>query len=388
MDHLRSDHFNVPDWLIRAWRDAENFLAKRFGLIDLSGTLHQEKSYWSRNLGLPPAQPDENLFYLYEAVVSRHKWPANICDLSPETTVSPGIFPSPNSANLLTLTSTDFGYVITIHDSITRPWKLLISDPLTILQIERERWCSDANNLLTHLVTNGIPFQVLNPNVLRASPFLKHPGPTLHPTGKDPLLIDYFAYRHGLADFLSAYPRARAAALCAGGILWRLSVDVLPLPSETEIVGPFDHRSCISRNIDGITYWTPRLTEQEEQVLVGVYRWAESKPSLNPPPLMLHSQPTGPSDNPRDDSWWPKPQLWAGSGLDFGAWAPLDEDWYQKRRADIANRTASCVQSRRWRAYIKFAGKDAANFLSNARSLAASFLLQHRLQTLPSPGKS
>jgi len=255
--------------------------------MDLSGTPCGEKSYWSRKLGLPPGQPDENLFHLYEAVVSRCEWPPNICDLSPETTLTPETFPSPNLTNLLTLSSTEFGYVVDIQDRVTRPWKLLISDPLTILQIERERWCSDGNNLLTHLVTNGIPFQVLHQNVLKTSSFPDHPGPTLHPTGKDPLLIDYFAYRHDLVDFLSTYPHARAAALCAGGILWRLSVDVLALPSETDIVGPFDHHACISRNINGITYWTPRLTEQEQQVLVGVYRWAESKSSPNLPSPML-----------------------------------------------------------------------------------------------------
>jgi hypothetical protein len=85
------------------------------------------------------------------------------------------------------------------------------------------------------------------------------------------------------------------------------------------------------------------------------------------------------SNNPRDDSWWPKPQLWFSSGLDFGAWAPLDEGWYQTRHTDICNRTAGCIQSKKWRQNLKFEAKDAAKFLSNARSLAKLFLDVNRL---------
>jgi hypothetical protein len=65
--------------------------------------------------------------------------------------------------------------------------------------------------------------------------------------------------------------------LCAGGILWRIAVDTLPLPSEDDIVGLFHPTTCVSRLIEGVKHWTPRLTDKEEQILVGVYKWAESK---------------------------------------------------------------------------------------------------------------
>jgi hypothetical protein len=277
MNHLRNDCFNAARWLTLAWRDGEDFVAKRSGLTQLSGTPTKQKPSWSKKLGFQVDQPDENFVRLYEAVVFQHKWPPTICDLSPEIATSPDVFPSPNPNNLLALSRTDFGYVVAIHDGVIRSWKLLIPDPLTILQIEREGWCSNGDNLVTNLITKGIPFQVLHEVSLKSRSFPNHPGPTLHPTGRDPRLVDYFAYRHDLIDFLSTYPHARAAALCAGGILWRLSVDVLPLPSEAEVIGPFHHNNCISREIDGVTYFTPRLTSQEEQVLVGVYRWAESE---------------------------------------------------------------------------------------------------------------
>jgi len=29
-------------------------------------------------------------------------------------------------------------------------------------------------------------------------------------------------------------------------------------------------------------------------------------------------------------SWWPRPQAWAGSGLDVGFWSSQCKDWFQK----------------------------------------------------------
>ena len=84
-----------------------------------------------------------------------------------------------------------------------------------------------------------------------------------------------------LADFLSDYPHAKAVALSAGGILWRLALDVHHFTSEADVIGPFNTSCCISRTIDRETYWTPRLSDEEQNVLVGVYRWAVGKWNQN-----------------------------------------------------------------------------------------------------------
>ncbi|KAG2064009.1 hypothetical protein BDR04DRAFT_952803, partial [Suillus decipiens] len=34
-------------------------------------------------------------------------------------------------------------------------------------------------------------------------------------------------------------------------------------------------------------------------------------------------------------SWWPRPQVWAGSGLDVGFWSSQCKDWFQKRLENI-----------------------------------------------------
>lgn len=279
---LGARHFEVSERDVAGWRDALDFLAKRYGLMEISGREDfGKKRTWSKKLGFNVPHPDESAVRLYDAVVGRGEWPSIICDLSPDIVPTAGIFPSPTSGNVLAVGHTTNGYIVAVQDGKTRPWKLLVSDPLTILQIEREHWCSDGGGLVTNLIKKGIPFEILHTGCHESTVFVGSPGPILHPTEREPRLADYFAYRHDLVDFLRAYPHAHAAALCAGGILWRTAVDVLPLPSEDAIIGPFHRDACISRVINGDTYWTPRLTSKEEQVLVGVYRWAESKQSYD-----------------------------------------------------------------------------------------------------------
>jgi len=274
---LGTRDFKVSERDVASWRDALDFLTKRYGLTEFSDTEDMgKKKAWRKKLGLTTGQPDKSTVELYDAV-RKGQWPPMICDLSADMVSIPDAFPSRIPGNVLVVNHAAEGYIVAIQDGKARPWKLLISDPLSVLQIERELWCSDGDGLVTNLVKKGIPFQVLHTWHRSGTPFFDSPGPVLHPTGVEPRLADYFAYRHDLVGFLQTYPHAHAAALCAGGIIWRTAVDVLPLPLENAIVGPFHRAACISRVINGDTYWTPRLTEKEEQLLVGVYRWAESK---------------------------------------------------------------------------------------------------------------
>ena len=361
-----------------AWEDDKGFLAKRYGLVEVSDVLSEKKRLWNKKIGLKPAEPFQAIVQFYESVVNKRSWPPS-CDLSPEATSAHNTFPSPNPANVLALTKTEFGYVVAIQDGVARPWKLLISDPLTILQIEREAWCLDGRNLILNLVLNGLPFEVLLNNCVQDRHLRKHHGPVTHPDGNNPHLTDYYAYRHDLGHFLSKYPHARAAALCAGGILWRLAMDAHEFKSEADIVGAFHASVCVSRVIGGERYWTPRLSVEEENILVGVHRWAVGKSSETTVFTMVHRLSTDYANSPRDGSWWPKPSTWAESGLNFGAWAPFDEEWYQDRRKAILNQTTGCSANRKWRQGLKHEGRDAASFLSAARGLAGSFLVQYRL---------
>ena len=270
--------YTAPGALTFTWEDEEGFLASRYGLAEVSDVRSREKRLWNKKVGLKPADPFQDVVDFYDSVLKSRAWPPT-CDLSSEAPPNPSAFPSPNPANVLALTKTDLGYVLAIQDGVARPWKLLISDPLTVLQIEREGWCSDGGKLVRNLVLSGLPFEVLLNSCAQDGDSRRHRGPVLHPDGHYPRRADYHAYRHDLGYFLSEYPHARAAALCAGGILWRVTMDVQNFESETDIVGPFQASFCVSRVIGGERYWTPRLSAGEESVLVGVYKWAVGKSS-------------------------------------------------------------------------------------------------------------
>ena len=276
--HLGAQPFKVSEWDVANWHDDSDFLAKRYGITETLGVVDTEKDkLWCKKLGLAATHPDESAVQLYDAVAHQGQWPPLICDLSPDMISVPEVFPSNISGNILAVSNTEDGYIVEIQDGQPHPWKLLISDPLTILQIERELWCLNGRGLVTNLIKKGLPFKILHTACHEATGFLDSPGPIPHPTEREPRLIDYFAYRRDLVDFLQTYPHAHAAALCAGGILWRTTVDVLPLPSEDTIVGPFHRAVCSSHVFNGVRYWTPKLTIREEQVIVGVYRWAKGK---------------------------------------------------------------------------------------------------------------
>jgi len=197
------------------------------------------------------------------------------CDLSRDYESVDGGFPHRPPSNILRVDPHEKGYLVTISDKPARPWKLLIEDPLTLIQIEREGWDLQAGTLILNLVRNGLPFLVLYPSCQRRGTFHKTRGPVVRPEGKHPTRADYLAFLLDVADFFKSHAHARTAALCAGGILWRIAVDVLPLPTEGEVVCPFHPQACTEYTVNGQRYWSPKLTlEEEEEVIVGVNKWA------------------------------------------------------------------------------------------------------------------
>jgi len=273
---ILDDQFITSRILVEGWLDEADFLAMRYGLVELSEQeAHGKDESFPARLGLLKGPSDLSAVELFEAVTDLRPLPYE-CDLSPHFSGVIGElqFPNRSPKNVVEVQPFEEGFLLTVRDTTTRPWRILIEDPLTLLQIEREEWHLHGDRLISNLVRKGVPFQILYPSCQRGTVFYPHPGPVVHPDGKLPTLLDYFAYRLDVADFFKAYPHAHAAALCAGGILWRVAVDVLPVPEGHEIARPFHPMACTERVIDGQRYWTPKLTEEEQQEIVGVYKWA------------------------------------------------------------------------------------------------------------------
>lgn len=285
LETLRSAQYDVPSE-IDNWNNVADFLYKRYGLLPAPGDRDTEKQdIWCLRLGATKGTLRSHV-QLHDSFI-QGVWPEGICDLSPG--LSPWDLLSSRSRDpavhiiscypAIDETSTIGGYLVTPVQQPPVGWKLLIKDPLTIVQIEREGWDRDPDGLVVNLVRKGLPFQILNPGKLQAGAFYKNGGPIIHPSGKAPKLTDYLAYRQEVSDFFDLYPHAYIAALSAGGILWRIAVDVLPVPNESDIVCCLHPERCDSVEIDGVEYWTPRLTEQEEDSIVGMYRWTACKPA-------------------------------------------------------------------------------------------------------------
>lgn len=377
LSKLLSAQHSAPSDLVRHWDEAGRFFYERYGLIKMSTNLSSKPDVFSTLFGAKRSPSSSSLVELRDHIM-KGAWPPGICDLSSDIVHNHLLLAPPAHAALRVSTvSNPAGYLITIGRDVK--WKLLIRDPLTLLQIERAELYRDPDSLIFNLVKKGIPFQVLNSQKPKGDQFYDHPGPVVHPIGKKPQLVDYLAYRHELAAFFTHYPHAYAAALSAGGILWRIAMDVLPPPNEYDLVRQFHPNGCFSTTINGEKYWTPRLTQSEEDVIAGVYRWPVCKSAYSNCLDSLGSWLPASEDSPQENSWWPKRQVWDDSGLDFGAWAPVNENWYTARNDAIRAQQAECVRSRSWKSKVKYGGKGTVEFLQKVRGLTRAFVGDYQL---------
>ena len=353
-------------------RDVGEFLYSRYGVNYISQATDPSKdSTWSAVLGIC-CTPPETLVRLYNRVTVGC-WPLGICDLSPDLIRTSLFISQPcNSAIRATRLQGDQGYLISAAEGWNVGWRLIIWDPLTVLQIRREGW-ADPHDLINGLIKKGAPFRILNSQKLE--------GPRLHDDPSSIVVraggqlrnqrLDYSAYRQQLRQFFIRCPHAYGAALAAGGILWRIATDVLPSPNGTDVVRPFHRDRCVLSIVDGKRYWTPRLTRLEKDVVVGVYRRVVFRFNA------ADEQPGVSEVGPREDSWWPKPQMWRESGLEFGAWAPLDEEWYVSRVIELVEGVGQPVEVLEWRSKIKYKKEEARKFISYARHLTDKYLRDH-----------
>ncbi|KAF9455238.1 hypothetical protein BDZ94DRAFT_1139040, partial [Collybia nuda] len=83
-------------------------------------------------------------------------------------------------------------------------------------------------------------------------------------------------------------------------------------------------------------YWDDRLTEDEADKICGVYKVATGQYERGIP------QTT-------DLSWWPKPSIWSGSGLNVGYWSEDCEKWYQNHLQKCISGTAELRDPGHWR---------------------------------------
>jgi hypothetical protein len=274
---LSVNQFFADPSLAEIWMGEAEFLQKRWGL-ELSEEVEQGEDYYSMKVGINKHQADLSVKQLFEALVGGSSTPLpREFDLSPDYASSDNEFPHQSPASVLKFRRYEGSYLVDVASS---RWKLLINDPVTLLQIEREGWHLPDGGLVSNLVRKGIPFRVLYPLCQDGAVFHPHTGSPIHPPGSSPSHINYLWYRLEVADFLKLYPHAHIAALSAGGILWRIAVDVSPMPQERDVVRPFHPDCCDQVLVDGNTFYSPCLKEVDIEMIIGMYKWS-SKSSEN-----------------------------------------------------------------------------------------------------------
>ncbi|KAJ6529979.1 hypothetical protein B0H10DRAFT_1862057 [Mycena sp. CBHHK59/15] len=164
-----------------------------------------------------------------------------------------------------------------------------------------------------------------------------HSGLVFRPRNYQPDRRDYKTYVAIRNQFLST-PRGRAALLY-GGIVGHLTREAI---SNDEVMkGPSDDAPitgiCLCNSSSMAASWDDQLTEEELDLICGVYHTATGEPFFI---LMTVS-------------WWPKPPAFTLSRLNVGWWTPACESWYQKRVWQIEGFTTKLSTHADWKHNLK-----------------------------------
>ncbi|KAK6981383.1 hypothetical protein R3P38DRAFT_2808145 [Favolaschia claudopus] len=206
---------------------------------------------------------------------------------------------------------------------------ILLDSATTTLEIVRQGWGPSLSDVIDKLLARNIQFLVCA-RYSKTSPGRQpirkmHSGLGLRPQNYVPTADDYRSYVAIRDRFLQS-PRGRAAKLY-GVIVGRIACSVV---SNEEVQrGPTDDVTidglCLWDESSSSAYWDDCLTEQEIDLICGVYHISTGQ--FNP------SAPLGQQTTTR--SWWPRPSAMANSGLSVGWCTPMCEQWYQRRLKDV-----------------------------------------------------
>ncbi|KAL0568547.1 hypothetical protein V5O48_013435 [Marasmius crinis-equi] len=179
-------------------------------------------------------------------------------------------------------------------------------------------------------------------------------------------LADFQAYVAARDEFLSG-PRGRAAIL-AGGLLARLAKNAV---YEQDVYNGTNTGIVEARTIGTLlldpqdkkmAFWDDRLTEEEVNLICGVYEVATG-PVLGNGTIQTAEM-----------SWFPKPGAWKSSGLNCGYWSRDAETWYQDRLQKIQGGNAQLFVNAKWKALVKF-NKNARKLLDRADEFALEYMM-------------
>ena len=158
-------------------------------------------------------------------------------------------------------------------------WRLLLHDPISVIQIFRCHHKSTIFNITRHFLYHGIPFSTIIPKSALPPPLPYRDAPTLGwcPHGYEVKAFKYAFYHDKLHLFFKqSYSHA---ALSMGGIVWCLAHAMVndDLVDSVVVNGPSDAagKQCSSVEFtNGEILCDDNLTEGELDFICGVYKVA------------------------------------------------------------------------------------------------------------------
>ncbi|TFK61816.1 hypothetical protein BDN72DRAFT_777823, partial [Pluteus cervinus] len=173
------------------------------------------------------------------------------------------------------------------------------------------------------------------------------------PKDYQPSTVDYTVYEEKRNMVINS-PTGRAA-LKRGGILWRLAMEYFH--NTEDAIQALLSKPDLLMSSNGVrydnTYQDDWLSEEEEQLICGVYK------VYNDDSKLIHTQ------------WW---ITWEKAGLNMGYWTPNCEVWFQMRYNSIRDGTAKLRTAEQWRDAIKMKRKSTQRVLEGNEILMKEFL--------------
>jgi hypothetical protein len=125
--------------------------------------------------------------------------------------------------------------LVPLNPAVKTPWRLLTTDPLTVLQCIRAGWGPSTVDIAKEMYSRGMAFKTVGrlPSPLPRPVFYREPSNGADPEGTVRGPEDYLQYEQALATFLRT-PHARAAFL-EGGLIWRLAKEMSGSALEVEV---------------------------------------------------------------------------------------------------------------------------------------------------------
>ncbi|KAG6818734.1 hypothetical protein H0H93_002305 [Arthromyces matolae] len=248
-----------------------------------------------------------------------------------------------------------------IQTTQSAPFEIGLTDAALVLELVRSDAVKEVFEMCECLLNVGASFRtfIRGPRHAQMYPTLRphlHGGLGFRPRGYVPDVNDYNAYVAHRDHLFSSF--IGRASLLAGGIVARLAYSTVRF--ESVYFGPsddvFDFGSCFCSD-SPFGYWDDCLTENDTDVICGVYRVGTN-------------QRHGDASQTTDLSWWPKPSVWNSCGLYVGFWSKDCEQWFQDRLTKCLAGTADLKNSKEWRHSLRYL-KDVPRMASKNGILAS-----------------